>query len=78
MRGNVFKLDEGRFRLDTGKKFFTVRVVSHWNSLLNETENAPSLESFKARLDGTAGQGPTAALGHLGDSLGRGLEGRER
>ena len=46
--------------------------------MLNETENAPSLESFKARLDGTAGQGPTAALGHLGDSRGRGLQGRER
>lgn len=47
-------------------------------ALQREAVDAPTLESFKARLDGTAGQGPTAALGHLGDSRGRGLQGRER
>ena len=40
------------FRLDIRKKFFTVRVVRCCNSLPNEVVNAPSLEAFKARLDG--------------------------
>jgi len=51
-RTSGFKLKQGRFRLYIRKNFFTVRVVKHRNRLPREGEESPSLETFKAGVDG--------------------------
>ena len=48
----------GRLKLNTRRKSFTLKVVTHWNRLPKEAVDAPSLQAFKARLD--------VALGSLG------------
>ena len=54
-RGNGFKLKEGRFTLAVRRRYFAERVVSCWHRLPREAMDAPSLETFKARWDGTLG-----------------------
>lgn len=49
--GNVMELHRGRIRLGITKRFFTKRVVVHWNRLPRAAVTAPSLLKFKNCLD---------------------------
>jgi len=55
-RGDGFKLRQGRFKLDIRRKLFTQRMVTRWNRLAREVVDAPSLETFQARLDVAQGR----------------------
>ena len=50
-RGNSLKLKTNYSRLNVRKYYFSHRVVTIWNSLPEEVVTAPSINSFKARLD---------------------------
>ena len=50
-RGNGHKMKERKFRLNTRKNFFTLRVTEPWHRLPRDAVESPSLEIFKTRLD---------------------------
>ena len=51
MRGNSFKLHQGKFQLDIRKHLLTEKVVKHWHRLPREVVESLSLEMFKKRVD---------------------------
>ena len=51
LRGNSMKLQKVRSRLEVRSNYFTNRVVNEWNSLPSNVVTAPTLNSFKSRLD---------------------------
>jgi hypothetical protein len=50
-RGNVYKLQKKRFRLDIAKYNFANRVVNEWNKLLDKIVRIEELGNFKGELD---------------------------
>lgn len=42
-QGNTIKLYQWRFRLKFGRRFYTQRIVGHWNRLSREVVTGPSL-----------------------------------
>ena len=51
-RSNGLKLVHRNFCTNMQKNFFTVRVAMHWNRLLREVAESPSMVIFKTHLDG--------------------------
>ncbi len=50
-RGHNYKLKKRYCRTETRRHFFSFRVVDAWNNLPSSVVNAPSMNSFKSRLD---------------------------
>lgn len=50
-RCNGFQVKEGRFRLHIRKNSFIVMLMNYWKRLQREVVDAPSLETFRVRLD---------------------------
>ena len=49
--GNRMKMRQWKCRLDIKKRFFTKRVLCHWNRVPREVVTAPSLSELKEHLD---------------------------
>jgi len=54
-RENGFEVKDGRCRLDIRNKYLAQRVMRFWHMLPKEVGDTPSLEMFKARMDGDLG-----------------------
>lgn len=50
-RGNGLRLQQGRFKMDVKKHFFTEKIMRHWNRPLREVViELLSLEVFKSHI----------------------------
>ena len=49
-RGHRYKIFVPRARLEVRRRFFSVRVISLWNSLSNDTVEADNIDRFKSLL----------------------------
>lgn len=47
----ILKLKDSPFRFDIKIKFFTIRVIKHWQKLPREMVDTPFLETLEVRLD---------------------------
>jgi len=50
-RGHSLKLFKPRCRTTVRQNFFSLRIVTEWNKLLQDVVDAPSVNAFKNRLD---------------------------
>lgn len=49
-RGNDFKLNQGRCKLDTRKKLLMEMLVKHWNRLHRGVVQSPSIKAFRRHV----------------------------
>ena len=50
-RNNGLKLECRKFYTNVQNNFFMVRVMEHWNRLLRDVVESPSMEIFKTHME---------------------------